>query len=50
LTVSKSFAKSFYEETKNGKKFEEAYFNALKDAKETLKKTPDMLSCFKRSR
>lgn len=47
LTVSKSFAKSFYEETKNGKKIEEAYFNALKDAKETLKKTPDMLSVLK---
>lgn len=47
LTVSKAFAKSFYEEIKSGKNFEEAYFNALKDARETLKKTPEMLSILK---
>lgn len=47
LTVSKSFAKSFYSEIKNGKNLEEAYFNALKDARETLKKTPEMLSVLK---
>lgn len=47
LTVSRSFAKSFYESIKNGKNLEEAYFNALKDARETLKKTPEMLSILK---
>lgn len=47
LTVSKVFAKSFYEGIKGGKNFEEAYFNALNDARETLKKTPEMLSILK---
>lgn len=47
LTVSKSFAKSFYEEIKRGKSFEESYFNALKETRETLKKTPEMLSILK---
>lgn len=47
LTVSKSFSKKFYQEIKNGKTLEEAYFNALKEARETLKKTPEMLSVLK---
>ncbi len=47
LTVAKSFAKTFYEKIKDGKNLDEAFFDSIIKARETLKKTPEMLSILK---
>lgn len=47
LTVSKSFAVSLYERVKEGEPLHSAYLHAIKIARETLKKTPEMLNVLK---
>jgi DAK2 domain fusion protein YloV len=47
LTVAKSFAKTFYEKIKEGKNLEDAFLDAIIKGRETLKKTPEMLSILK---
>ena len=47
LTVAKSFSKTLYEKIKEGKNLDEAYFESIIKARETLKKTPEMLSILK---
>ncbi|MCX8095146.1 MAG: DAK2 domain-containing protein [Caldisericia bacterium] len=47
LTVAKSFAKTLYEKIKEGKNLEDAFLDAIIKGRETLKKTPEMLSILK---
>lgn len=47
LTVAKSFAKTLYEKIKEEKNLEDAFFEAIIKARDTLKKTPEMLSILK---
>lgn len=47
LTVSKSFSVSLYERVKEGESLHSAFLHAIKIARDTLRRTPDMLSVLK---